>query len=48
MTNGNKKSNIRPLIYTIENYLQNHVHEQHIVRGNHSNTNAFRSQKEKQ
>ena len=33
MTNGNRKSNIRPSIYTIENYLQNHIHQQRIVPG---------------
>ena len=35
MTNGNRKSNIRPLLCTTENYLQNHIHQQCIVPGNH-------------
>ena len=47
MTNGNRKSNIRPSICTTEKYLQNHIHQQRIVPGNYSYSNATRHQKRK-
>ena len=47
MTNGNRKSNIRPSICTTEKYLQNHIHHQRIVPGNYSYSNATRHQKGK-
>ena len=45
MTNGNRKSNIRPSICATEKYLQNHIHQQSIVPGNHSYSNAIRHQR---
>ena len=45
MTNGNRKSNIRPSISTTEKYLRNHIHQQRIVSGNYSYSNANRHQK---
>ena len=47
MTNGNRKSNIRPSICTTEKYLQNHIHQQRIVPGNYSYSNATQHQKRK-
>ena len=47
MTNGNRKSNIRPSICTTEKYLKNHIHQQRIVPGNYSYSNATRHQKRK-
>ena len=47
MTNGNRKSNIRPSISTTEEYLQNHIHQQRIVPVNYSYSNATRHQKRK-
>ena len=47
MTNGNRKSNIRPSKCTTEKYLQNHIHQQRIVPGNYSYSNATRHQKRK-
>ena len=47
MTNGNRKSNIRPSICTTEKYLQYHIHQQHIVPGNYSYSNPTRHQKRK-
>ena len=41
MTNGNRKTNIKPSICTTKNYLQNHIHQQRIVPGNHSYSNAI-------
>ena len=35
MTNGIRKSNIRPPICTTEKYLQNHIHQQGIVPRNY-------------
>ena len=45
MTNGNRKSNIRPSICATEKYLQNHIHQQSIVPGNQSYSNAIRHQR---
>ena len=45
MTNGNRKSNIRPSICATEKYLQNHIYQQSIVPGNHSYSNAIRHQR---
>ena len=47
MTNGNRKSNIRPSICTTEKYLRNHIRQQRIVPGNYSYSNATRHQKRK-
>ena len=47
ITNRNRKSNIRPSIYTTEKYLQNHIHQQRIAPGNHSYSNATRHQRRK-
>ena len=49
MTNGNRKSNIRPSICTTGNYLQNHIHQQRIVPGNHFYSNLYsnKNQEEK-
>ena len=47
MTNGNRKSNIRPSICTTEKYLQNQIHQQRIVPGNYSHSNATQHQKTK-
>ena len=44
MTNGNRKSNIRPSICATEKYLQN-IHQQSIVPGNQSYSNAIRHQR---
>ena len=46
-TNRNRKSNIRLSICTSENYLQNHIHQQRIVPGNHSYSNATQHQRRK-
>ena len=46
-TNGNRKSNIRPSICTTENFLQNLIHQQRIVPGNHSYSNETQHQKRK-
>ena len=48
MKNGNRKSNIRPSICKTEKYLQNYIHQQHIVPGNYSYSNATRHRKKKQ
>ena len=45
MTNGNRKSNIRPSICRTEKYLQNHIHQQRIVPGNYSYSDATRHKK---
>ena len=45
MTNGNRESNIRPSMCTAENYLQNHIHQQLKVPGNHSYSKATRHQR---
>ena len=47
MTNGNRKSNIRPSICTTEKYLQHHIHQRRIVPGNYSYSNATPHQKRK-
>ena len=47
LTNGNRKSNIRPSICTTEKYLQNHIHQQRIVPRNYSYSNATQHQKRK-
>ena len=47
MTNGNRKKIIRPSICTTEKYLQNHIHQQRIVLGNYSYSNATQHQKRK-
>ena len=48
MTNGNRKSIIRPWLCTTEKYLQNHIHQQRIVPGIYSYSNATQHQKRKQ
>ena len=40
MTTRNKISNIRQSICRTEKYLRNHIHQQHIVPGNGSYSNA--------
>ena len=47
MINLNRKSNIRPSIYTTEIYLQNHIQQKRIVPENHSYSNATRHQRRK-
>ena len=47
MTNGNRKSSIRPSICTTEKYLQNQIDQQRIAPGNNSYWNATRHQKRK-
>ena len=47
MTNGNRKSNIRPEICTTEKYLQNQIQQQRMVPGNYSYSNATQRQKRK-
>ena len=48
MTNGNRKSNIRPSsICTTEKYLENHIHQQRIVSGNYCYSNATGHQRRK-
>ena len=47
MTNGNRKSIIRPWLCTTEKYLQNHIHQQRIVPGIYSYSNATQHQKRK-
>ena len=47
MTNGNRKSNIRPSICITQNYLQNHIHQKCIVPRNHSYSNVTRHQRRK-
>ena len=42
ITNGNIKSNIRLLMCTTGNYLQNHVHQKLILPGKHSYLNDWR------
>ena len=43
MTNGIRKSNIRPSICTTEKYLQNHIHQQRIAPRNYFYSNATRN-----
>ena len=47
--NGNRKSNIRPLICASQKYFQNHIHmvQRRIVPGNHSYPNATQHQRRK-
>ena len=42
ITNGNRKSNIRLLMCTTGNYLQNHIHQKLILPGKHSYLNDWR------
>ena len=46
MTYGNRKSN-RPSICATEKYLQNRIHQERIVPGNYSYSNATRHHKRK-
>ena len=45
ITKENRKNNIRSSIYTTENYLQNHIHQQRIVPENHSYSNPTRQRR---
>ena len=47
MQNGNRKRNIRSSICATQKYLQNHIHQQRIVPGNYSYSNATQHQKRK-